>query len=199
VVLGRVAGGAKRLRATAGIPAAAMGRIGASRAGEVMKYMVWFGLAMGCAGSDGGGELASCDADGLSALASASVDGREWAGSGGTWMETGSSIQITIESASDLNLTLRGIRNSNGDSVAEAVSAGNFPVVVDLDGEDGSGSIMDLRNQADSYGSGQPGGSGMMSILGVEGGILTACFFFSAVNNDSVIMTVADGKVQIDG
>ena len=165
-----------------------------------MKYMVWFGLAMGCAESGGGGELASCDADGLSTLASASVDGREWAGSGGSWMETGSStIQITIESASDLNLTLRGIRNSNGDSVAEAVNAGNFPVVVDLDGEDGSGSIMDLRNQADAYGSGQPGGSGMMSILGVESGVLTACFFFSAVNNDSVIMTVADGKVQIDG
>lgn len=163
-----------------------------------MKYMVWFALVMGCAGSDGDGELASCDADGLTGVATGIVDGREWAGSGGTWMETGTSIQITIESASKLNLTLRGIRNSNGDSVAEAVGAGNFPVVVDLDGEDGSGSIMDLRNQADSYGSGQPGGSGMMSILGMDGSALTACFSFSAVNNDSQIMTVTDGKVQID-
>jgi hypothetical protein len=169
------------------------------RSGEVMKYMVWFGLLTGCAESGGGGELASCDAEGLSGIASASVDGREWAGSGGTWMETGSSIQITIESASKLNLTLRGIRNSNGDSVAEAVGAGNFPVVVDLGGEDGTGSIMDLRNQADSYGSGQPGGSGTMSILGLEGSTLTACFSFDAVNNDAEIMSVDDGKVQIDG
>lgn len=169
------------------------------RSGEDMKFMVWFGLVTGCAGSDGSGELASCDADGLTGISTARVDGRDWAGSGGTWMETGSSIQITIESASKLNLTLRGIRNSHGDSVAEAVSAGDFPVVVDLEGEDGTGSIMDLRNQADSYGSGQPGGAGMMSILGLEGSTLTACFSFDAVNNDSEIMTVDDGKVQIEG
>ena len=39
----------------------------------------------------------------------------------------------------------------------------------------------------------------MMSILGLEGSTLTACFSFDAVNNDSEIMSVDDGKVQIDG
>ena len=164
-----------------------------------MKRFWLLVFAFGCAAGGKGGEFADCDADGLSGMASADVDGIDWTASDGSWMEAGSSIQINLESDIGLNLNLRAIRSSSGDSIADLVSSGALPVVVDLAGEDGSGSIMDQRTGLDSYASSQPGGSGSMSLLSLEGSTLTACFNFDAVNSDGVIMQVRDGKVQING
>ena len=81
--------------------------------------------------------------------------------------------------------------------MADAVTEGRFPIVVDLAGEDGSGSVMDQRNGLDSFASSQPGGSGSMSILDQNDTSLIVCFDFDAVNADGVIMEVRGGKAEV--
>jgi len=163
-----------------------------------MKRVIWVLVcAVGCAQGNGG-ELADCDADDLSGMGQAEVDGLDWSISDGTWSEAGSSVQFNFESDLDISMNLRGIRSGSGDSVADLVANGSFPFVVDLSGEDGSGSIMDQRNGLDSYASSQPGGSGSMSVLGRDGAALTVCFGFDAVNADGVIMQVRNGQAEVN-
>ena len=162
-----------------------------------MNRMFWvMVLAVGCAKGNGG-ELADCDADDLSGMGQADVDGLDWSIADGTWSEAGSSIQFNFESDLGISMNLRGIRSASGDAAADLVASGSFPFVVDLSGEDGSGSIMDQRNGLDSYASSQPGGSGSMSVLGRDGSALTVCFSFDAVNADGVIMQVRDGQAEV--
>jgi hypothetical protein len=156
-------------------------------------------LLLGCAAKDGDGDTVSCSISGLSGVANATIDGQAWAGNGGTWREAGSAIQIDIESVIDLTITLRGTKDSNGDSIADRVSDGSLPVTIDLSGADGHGGVRDQRNGLDSYATNQPGGSGTLSILDVSGNTLSACFEFDAVSSGGVIMQVRDGKVKIDG
>lgn len=163
-----------------------------------MRFAMLMALSIGC-GEGKGGEIADCDADGLAGIAQATVDGMEWSASGGSWSEAGSSIQINLESTLGVSMNLRAIRSESGASVADLMGEGSFPFVVDLAGEDGSGSVMDQRTGMDSFASSQPGGWGSMSILGLQGSTLTACFQFDAINSGGVIMEIRDGKVEIDG
>ena len=153
----------------------------------------------GCAPEEGDGDAVSCSISGLSGIANANIDGAAWAGSGGSWSEAGSTIQITIESDVGFTMTLRGTKDSQGDSVADRVNDDLLPVTIDLGGADGSGGVMDQRNGLDAYATNQPGGMGTLSILELSDGTLSACFEFDAVNEAGVIMEVRDGKVKIDG
>ncbi|MGB0640460.1 MAG: hypothetical protein ACPGTU_14065 [Myxococcota bacterium] len=154
---------------------------------------------VGCAPEDGNGDAVSCSISGLSGIANANINGSDWAGSGGSWSEAGSTIQITIESDVGFTLTLRGTKDSQGDSVADRVNDDALPVTIDLSGADGSGGVMDQRNGLAAYATNQPGGSGSLSILELTDGTLSACFAFDAVNDAGFIMEVRDGMVKIDG
>ena len=161
-----------------------------------MKAMWIAVVLLGCA--DGkGGEFADCDADGLSGVGQATVDGIEWTASDGTWMEAGSAVQVNFQSGIDISLNLRGTRSQSGAAVADAVAEDAFPVVIDLGGVDGSGSIFDQRHSPKSYASSQPGGEGSMSILERDGSALILCFDFDAVDASGVIMTVRGGKGRV--
>ena len=161
--------------------------------------MKWIWMMVGLVGcAEGkGGEFAECDADGLVGVGEATVDGIDWTASVGTWMEAGSAVQLNLQGSIDIGMSLRGTRSQSGQSVADAVSEGGFPIVVDLAGEDGSGSVMDQRNGLDSFASSQPGGSGSMSILEQNDTALIVCFDFDAVNADGVIMEVRGGKAEV--
>lgn len=164
--------------------------------------MVWRATAValaliGCNADGKGGEFADCDADGLSGIGQATVDGIDWTASDGTWMEAGSAVQINFQSGIDISLNLRGTRSQSGASVADAVAGDAFPVVVDLSGVDGSGSVFDQRNAPKSYASSQPGGEGSLSILERDESALIVCFDFDAVDANGVIMTVRDGKGRV--
>ena len=143
----------------------------------------------------------NCEVDGLgSDVAQAAIDGSDWAASGGSWSVAGSAVQVSMESVSGLTLTLRATSDDGGDSVSDLVDAGDFPIVIDLDGADGHGGVMDLRNGIDAYASNQEGGSGTMTISGVSGdNELSACFEFDAVRqSDGRILEVREGRVTID-
>lgn len=142
----------------------------------------------------------SCEVDDLgSDAAQATIDGSGWAASGGSWSVAGSAVQVSLESASGLTLTLRATSDDGGDSVAERVESEDFPIVIDLSGADGHGGLMDLRNGLDAYASNQEGGSGTMTISGVSGADeLSACFEFDALRqSDGRIMEVREGRVTI--
>ena len=161
-----------------------------------MKW-IWLAVVLfGCAEGKGG-EFAECDADGLPGVGEASVDGIDWTTSVATWMEAGSAVQFNLQGSIDIGMSLRGTRSQSGASVADAVGDRAFPIVVDLAGEDGSGSVMDQRNGLDSFASSQPGGSGSMSILEQRDSALIVCFDFDAVNADGVIMEVRGGKAEV--
>jgi len=158
---------------------------------------MWIAVVLlGCAeGKDG--DFADCDADGLSGIGQATVDGIEWTASDGTWMEAGSAVQINFQSGIGISLNLRGTRSQAGAGVADSVAEDAFPVVIDLSGVDGSGSVFDQRHSPKSYASSQPGGEGSMSILERDGSALIVCFDFDAVDASGVIMTVRDGKGRV--
>ena len=142
----------------------------------------------------------SCEVDGLgSDVAQAAIDGSDWGASGGSWSVAGSAVQVSMESVSGLTLTLRATSDDGGDSVSDLVDVGDFPIVIDLDGADGHGGVMDLRNGIDAYASNQEGGSGTMTISGVSGANeLSACFEFDAVRqSDGRILEVREGRVTI--
>tara|TARA_B100000614_G_scaffold138441_1_gene123099 strand:- start:5 stop:496 length:492 start_codon:yes stop_codon:yes gene_type:complete len=142
----------------------------------------------------------SCEVDDLGAdVARAEVDGSDWAANGGSWSVAGSAVQVSMESASGLTLTLRATADDGGDSVAERVDSGDVPIVVELSGADGHGGVMDLRNGIDAYASNQEGGSGTMTISAVSGdNELSACFEFDAVRQmDGRILQVREGRVTI--
>ena len=140
----------------------------------------------------------SCTVAGGDSQATATIDGSEWAADGGSWAVAGSAIQINLESAVKLVVTLRGSRDEFGDDVADLVIDREFPLDIDLGGADGHGGVQDLRNGLDGYASNQPGGSGSMTIADQDGDTLFACFEFVAINNEGVMMEVRDGKVMID-
>ena len=104
-----------------------------------------------------------------------------------------------MESASGLTLSLRATADDGGDGVADRVDARDFPIVIDLDGADGHGGVMDLRNGIDAYASNQAGGSGTMTISAISADDeLSACFEFDAVRQmDGRIIEVREGQVTI--
>ena len=140
----------------------------------------------------------SCTVAGGDSQATATIDGSAWASNGGSWSVMGSAIFISLESAVDLVVDLRGLYDEAGDSVADLVTDREFPIDVDLGGADGNGGVKDFRNEMDIYTSNKPGGSGTMTIADQDGDTLFACFEFVAINNDGVMMEVRDGKVMID-
>jgi hypothetical protein len=106
-------------------------------------------------------------------------------------------MQVSLESAVSLTLGIRGTIDAAGEPVAELMESGAFPIVVDLGDSDGHGGVTDLRNGIDAYASTQPGGSGSLTIAGLNDGVLTACFEYVAANDEGVVMEVRDGKVRI--
>jgi hypothetical protein len=151
-------------------------------------------LASGCAEE----EKATCVVGDLDAVATATIDGSDWASSGGTWLESGSAIQVSLESAVDLVVSLRASTDASGETVADRVAREDFPILVDLGDSHGHGGIQDMRNGLDAFTSTLPGGSGLMTISGLEGDTLSACFEFVAVNDEGLMMEVSDGKVMIE-
>ena len=133
------------------------------------------------------------------AVATASLDGKDWQADQGTWSFAGSAIQASLESAVELNVTLRATVSEEGDAVAERIEAGDLPVTIDLSGADGHGGVMDLRNGIDAYASNKPGGSGTMTIVSAtDGGELHACFEFDAVNpSTGQVIELREGRVTI--
>lgn len=155
-------------------------------------------LATGCGalGKDAG--EASCTVDGLTGLASANMDGDAWSASDGTWNRTGSGIQIILQfPETERSMTIRGNRDQSGDDLVDLIDSAAFPINISLDGEDGTGSVMDSRFRT-SYASNKPGGSGDMSILDVQGSTMTACFSFVATNDDGEGIEVTEGMVEVD-
>jgi len=129
----------------------------------------------------------------------AMIGDSDWAANGGSWSVAGSAVQVSMESASGLTLTLRATSDDGGEAVADRVEAGDFPIVIGLDGSDGHGGVMDLRNGLDAYASNQEGGSGTMTISALSGSDeLSACFEFDAVRqSDGRVMEVREGRVTI--
>jgi len=161
------------------------------------RIMVVLALLAGCAESDEDGD-GMCSIQGLTGVGSASLDGMDWAASGGSWNPTGGGIQIVLQSAIDVGMTIRATRDESGVDVMDLIEEVAFPIEVSLTGDDGTGNIRDARNQPVSYASGEPGGSGSLSILGVDGATMSACFSFVALSDQSVMMEVTNGKVEIE-
>jgi hypothetical protein len=163
------------------------------------RMTTFFVLAVGCGATDDSGS-AECSIDGLTDLASATMDGDTWPSNHSTnlWNRTGSGIQITLQFAETQRaMTIRGNHGSNGVSIVEGIDSGEFPINVSLDGADGTGSIIDSRF-GEVYASNQPGGSGSLTILDVQGSTMSACFSFVAANDDGVLMEVSNGMAEVD-
>ena len=142
----------------------------------------------------------SCEVSGLGDdVAQAQLDGADWAANGGSWLVAGSAVQFSLESVVDITVSLRATTDESGSSVADLVEAEDFPIVVELDGEDGHGGVMDFRNGVDAYASNQEGGNGTMTISAISGADeLSACFEFDAVRQtDGRIFEVREGRVTI--
>jgi hypothetical protein len=161
------------------------------------RIMVVLALLAGCTESDDDGD-GLCSIQGLTGVGSATLDGMDWAANGGSWNPTGGGIQIVLESAIDVGMTIRATRDESGVDVMDLIEDAAFPIVVSLTGDDGTGNIRDARNQQVSYASGEPGGSGSLSILSVSGATMAACFSFVALSEQSVMMEVTNGKVEIE-
>ena len=92
-------------------------------------------------------------------------------------------------------MNVRGTRDQDGVDIAERLDAEDFPINVSLSGEDGTGSVIDSRFDK-SYASNEA--SGNLSILGMEGATISACFSFTAVSADSTMIEVTNGMAEVD-
>ena len=154
------------------------------------------GLFVVACSPNGNAGDANCTIDGLTGLGTATMDGDTWSADSGSWNTTGSGIQIVLQfDQADRSMTVRGTRDGDGVDIVERIDAGEFPINVSLSGEDGTGNVRDGRMNT-SYASNEA--SGNMSILDVQGSIMTACFSFIAVSDDSTMIEVTDGMAEVD-
>ncbi len=150
----------------------------------------------GILGDDAG--AAECSIDGLTEMATVTMDGDTWSSDGGSWNRTADGIQINLPfQETERTMTVRGSRDQGGADIVDQIDAEEFPIIVSLGGEDGTGQVMDSRFQS-SYASNQPGGSGSLSILDVQGSTMSACFSFVAATDDGELMEVTEGMVEVD-
>jgi len=156
-------------------------------------------LVLGCGSKEDTAGIEDCQVGDLGGVGQAKFDGNGWAASGGVWMESGANITINLESDTKQNININAKKGADGTDVQTLISESQFPIVIDLSGDDGYGGVMDLRNGQDGYQSTNPGGSGTFVIAGVDGDILTGCFEFDAVNTSTQVMIeVREGQVKID-
>ena len=157
---------------------------------------IFTALAVACSPNGKGLGDANCTAEGLAGLGTATMDGDTWEADSGSWNTTGSGVQIVLQfDRPDRSMTVRGSRDEDGIDIADRIDAGEFPINVSLSGEDGTGNVRDGRMNS-SYAS--TDASGNLSILSVEGNVMTACFSFVAVNDDSQMMEVTEGKAEVE-
>ncbi len=156
-------------------------------------------LLLGCGAKEDTAGIEDCQVGDLSGAGQAKFDGNGWAASDGVWMESGTNITINLESDTNQNININAKKGADGTDVQTLISESQFPIVIDLSGDDGFGSVMDLRNGLDGYESSNPGGSGTFVIAGVDGDTLTGCFEFDAVSAQTqVVIEVREGQVKID-
>jgi len=155
-------------------------------------------LATGCDAIGKNADEASCTIEGLSGVASATMEGDQWSASDGTWNRTGPGVQIILQfPETERSVTIRGNRDESGVDLVDKIDAGEFPINISLGGEDGTGSVLDSRFNT-SYASNKPGGSGNMSILDVQGTVMSACFSFVAATDDGERIEVIEGMAEVD-
>ena len=163
-----------------------------------MKWatILLIGSSVACATKDDELGAANCSIDGLTGIASATMDGDEWQADEGTWNPTGAGIQINLRFEDvERSMTVRGTRDGQGVDISDRLAEDDFPINVSLSGEDGTGGVLDNRFNV-SYASNDASGS--LSILDVQGSTLSACFSFVAVSDDSVMMEVTQGMARVE-
>ena len=163
-----------------------------------MKWttLILIASSVACAAKNDDLGAANCSIDGLSGIASATMDGDAWQADGGTWNMTGSGIQINLRFEDvERSMTVRGTRDGQGIDISDRIAADEFPINVSLSGEDGTGGVLDNRFNV-SYASNDASGS--LSILDLKDSTLSACFSFVAVSDDSVMMEVTQGMAQVE-
>ena len=132
--------------------------------------------------------------------AAATIDGKDWLATDGTWSndEDASGVNINLSSGDSRTINLIGTFDVDGNGVMSLIDDGDFPIEIDLSTETSYGGMRDTRNGLKFYYTNIEGGSGSMVIAGVEGDTLTACFEFDGISTDSEIVEVREGKLKID-
>ncbi len=128
--------------------------------------------------------------------AEARVDGEEWSVGGATWMEAGSSVQLTIPTSGGWGITLVAQTTLAGDSLSEALDAGTFPIEISL-GSEGGGFATIYPEEGLSYSS-RTGSGGELVIHEVDEA-LEACFSFEALSTGGEAIDVSGGRVRASG
>jgi hypothetical protein len=150
------------------------------------------GLLSACSG---GGSTAACaDAESLApGVVTADVDGAAWE-STATWTWAGESLQIDTAPADGWSFTVVAQTTSSGDTLKAAADAGDFPVDVVLEDDQG-GWGRGHPTEGDPYITDAAAG-GTFTLSGLDGADLFGCFGFVAATDAGDSVTVDAGAIR---
>lgn len=133
-----------------------------------------------------------CDVDDLQGgdLA-ATVDGLGWAGTGTTWSESGTGVQIITADADGWRMTLVAQLTEGGEEVLTALDGGKQ---VEVPFGDGSFAALYPSGESFSYAAKEATDGSVR--LRLDGSELQACFAFTAIAADDSSVSVEDGALR---
>jgi hypothetical protein len=154
-----------------------------------MRYALFAALTVSAAcGKEGDSAAASCGEASTEGQIEGVVNGADWS-TGATWAWSGSSLDITSDSAAGWRLSIVAQSTSGGGGVQDAVNDAAFPIdVILVDGTQGGWALM-YPDIGSSFSTSQSDGGGM-TVAGLDGETLWGCFSFVA--SDGV------GAVEVD-
>lgn len=147
---------------------------------------------------DGSGQTASsCEATVDSGAIEATVDGEDWEGGAVTWLLAGSSLQINSASTGGWWLSAVAQETTTGGTLGDVLAAGDWPAVVDLPPEGGTGGwAIFYPESGDSFSTKQSTGGTLTIAAAADGTDLLGCFAFTAADGGGDEVTVEAGQLR---
>lgn len=126
----------------------------------------------------------------------ATIDDTTWtSGVGTTWNVAGDGVQLNAPRTDDWMLTVVAQTDHDGNSVASAVSAEDFPIHVTLGTGDDGGFATLYPASGDSYTT-TNGGAGELELLRMDQTVLIGCFSFTAGTDAGDEVSVDAGSIK---
>lgn len=148
-----------------------------------MRSWVWvWVMAAGCAGEADDGTV-TCVADAAEGAIEARLDGEAWEADA-TWTEAGDGVQVVSTTTGGWRLTIAA------QQAGVAIEVGDFPVVIDLAGDEGFVTAYPASGDASFSSS---GGAGTLTFVGLDAGVLSGCFSAEAVSAEGEQMELREG------
>ena len=120
----------------------------------------------------------------------AQIDGEHWEDANPQWSWTGTGVQVLTTTTDGWRITLVAQRNAEDDVILDLADTNGFPAEINLSGTDGFGVIYDADGQSWTL---SKGGSGTLTLKGIDGDVLSACFSFDAYDSDGALVEVTSG------